>query len=87
MNYNLKSLDFSNEVLFAVSVYLIPHHVLFQFILSVCFIFLVKIICIKEFFFLIPFLVDSLAYCKVDFFEVLYCQRLIRDSVVNDNEI
>ena len=74
-------------MLFPIRINLIPHHILFQLILPIHFILLVKRIIIKQFLLLLPLLIHPLTDCEIDLFQVLDGQGWVRDAVVDDYEV
>ncbi len=65
-NYYFKSLYLWNQIFFSVCIDFVSHHIFFKFVFSICLIFFIKRVRIKDFFFLVSFMVDSFTYGEID---------------------
>jgi hypothetical protein len=86
-SYDFESFDFRDEIFFPFGINFFAHHVLFEFVLSVCFVFFVESVGKEKFFLLVSLLVDAFADSEVNFFEVFDSEGVVRDSVMDNDEV
>jgi hypothetical protein len=86
-SYDFESFDFRDEIFFPFCIDFFAHHVLFKFVLSVGFVLFVESVGKEEFFLLVSLLVDAFADSEVNFFEVFDSEGVVRDSVMDNDEV
>ena len=65
-NYYFKSFYLRNQIFFSVCIDFVSHHIFLKFVFSICLIFFIKRVRIKNFFFLISLMVNFFAYGEIN---------------------